>query len=150
MTAERKESLLSFILENWNSWIFLKNYFFFKNARNKLFANEWQQRLEFVHLCIQLSFLYLGCLCCTCFHMVVVHFCWFSPCRSLTLCQSQRLPWYLLSIFCGFGKIKKTCTPWCLPSPLVVIVCRYAIELSMYIYVYTNNLKLLGLTSFFT
>ena len=35
-----------------------------------------------------------------------------SSCRSLICCQSQQLLWCLLSIFCGYCKIKKTCTPW--------------------------------------
>ena len=50
----------------------------------KIFANEWQQGLEFVHLCVQLSFLSLGCRCCPCFFCwVVVHCCLCSPCHSI-------------------------------------------------------------------
>ena len=49
---------------------------------------------------------------------------WWIWCRSLTWCWSKQLLWYVLSIFYRFCKIKKTCKPWCLPSPWVVVRCH--------------------------
>ena len=62
---ERKECLMTFAV------VYLRE-FGKKNARNKLFANEWQQGLEFVHLCFHLPFLSLACRWCPSFCWVVV------------------------------------------------------------------------------